>query len=413
MGSPGSRTRIRSGVLGLVFGTISGCSGPSSVEMSGEIDIESLPALVLEEELRIGSVEDPEYGFSTISSAAVDRDGEVYVFEAQDAQIRVYDSSGALVRRIGGPGQGPGEFTPGPLNPMNWGVWGDTVWALDRRARRITLFNREGGVLSTSRIADVLLGQESGYSHFLEPSAMDEMGNLVGGLPPEVCLPSHVGMQDSIPVPRVRFDGNGAVVDTLGWTIHRACQKLTTLTIGSAEVQLPFPLTTEPLTIELVDGHIEVVRTLADNADAGVFSVSRFRFDGSVRYSRSFRYLPVGYPETVLSPIVGRTARRSVGGLDSTSAHDAIRRALNVPEFQPPIQRVHLGDDGGVWLRREDDGQDALQWIVLDPDGHPRGQLRLPRAGFTLSWSHDNRLWAIERDELGIPWLVRYQLVEG
>jgi hypothetical protein len=373
-----------------------------------------LPTLILEEELRIGSVEDPDYGFSGISTAAVDRDGQAYVYEPQDAQIRVYGVDGTLVRRIGGPGQGPGEFTPGPMNPVSWGVSGDTVWAFERRGKRLTLFNREGRVLSTASLAEVLIGREpSGYAHFIEPSTMDGEGFLVGGLPPEVGLRSQLGLVDSIPVPRVRFDGSGAVVDTAGWTVHRAWSGMTSVSVGGTEIQVPFPLSAEPLIIELADGHIEVRRPLAENSDVGSFQVSRVGFDGEVRYSQTYQYRPVGYAETAVDFIVGRTARWSAGGMDSATAHQGIRNELNVPQFQPAIQRFSVAADGGLWLRREDDGRDTFQWIVLDPEGRPRGTLEIPRERFQVAWSERDLVWAIEQDELGVPWLVRYRLIEG
>jgi hypothetical protein len=57
-------------------------------------DVDALPAYVLEEELRIGDVDDPDLGFSQIGPVDVDRDGSVYVVERTDMQIRVFDEKG-------------------------------------------------------------------------------------------------------------------------------------------------------------------------------------------------------------------------------------------------------------------------------------------------------------------------------
>jgi hypothetical protein len=68
-----------------------------------------------------------------------------------DRQIRVYDEAGTLLRRIGGAGEGPGEFGGSP----SFGVVGDTVWAYDGRLERITLFDRRGNLLSTGRVVSL------------------------------------------------------------------------------------------------------------------------------------------------------------------------------------------------------------------------------------------------------------------
>lgn len=50
------------------------------------VDLESTPLLRATEELRIGSSSDPNIGFSRIGGVAIDRDGQVYIFELHDGE---------------------------------------------------------------------------------------------------------------------------------------------------------------------------------------------------------------------------------------------------------------------------------------------------------------------------------------
>ncbi|MXX79056.1 MAG: hypothetical protein F4Z33_08930, partial [Gemmatimonadales bacterium] len=59
-------------------------------------------------ELSIGEVEGPdEYLFGRIGSIAVDDDRNVYVFDQQAREVRMFGPEGGYVRTLGGPGQGP------------------------------------------------------------------------------------------------------------------------------------------------------------------------------------------------------------------------------------------------------------------------------------------------------------------
>ena len=59
-----------------------------------DVEVQALAAIEAVEDLRIGSVEDPDVGFSNIGGVAVAEDGRVYVIEAQDRQIRIYGANG-------------------------------------------------------------------------------------------------------------------------------------------------------------------------------------------------------------------------------------------------------------------------------------------------------------------------------
>jgi len=64
--------------------------------------------LPLREVLRMGDVDGEEHVFFRITGLALDREGSLYVLETDG--VRVFDSSGTLLRRFGRQGQGPGEF---------------------------------------------------------------------------------------------------------------------------------------------------------------------------------------------------------------------------------------------------------------------------------------------------------------
>ena len=118
-----------------------------------------------------------------------------------------------------------------------------------------------------------------------------------------------------------------------------------------------------------------------------------------------------------IGPGTGRRMQRRQQ--DSARANEALRREMPFPEFQLPVRGErefnpnHLGSDGSLWLRREDTGADTFRWIVLGVDGLPVGEVHLPREGFSIAWSGSETLWAIEPDEVGVPWLVRYRITGG
>lgn len=147
---------------------------------TGVDDADAVATLTIVEQLRIGSVSDPDVGFTRVDEVDVDSDGQIFVFETRPPEIRVYSASGELVRRIGRQGRGPGELQ-GPR--FSFGVRSDTVWVIDPFARRITLFDRTGRLLSTGTIQDARMEWGSGETVALVPFEMEPQGLFVSSTP--------------------------------------------------------------------------------------------------------------------------------------------------------------------------------------------------------------------------------------
>ena len=105
-------------------------------------------AAIPQEVVRIGSTDDPDYGFSRISAVDADADGNVYVVERYDRQARVYSPVGELLQCMGGQGPGPGEFEV----LERFSVKGDSVWAYDPAFRRWTMLDPEDQPIGEVRI---------------------------------------------------------------------------------------------------------------------------------------------------------------------------------------------------------------------------------------------------------------------
>jgi hypothetical protein len=67
-----------------------------------------------------------------------------------------------------------------------------------------------------------------------------------------------------------------------------------------------------------------------------------------------------------------------------------------------------VGRDGSIWLQRAVEA-DSASWLVLDPSGSPHAEVSLP-AGFDLLEADRDHVWGQERDELDVPYLVRYRV---
>jgi len=403
-------------------------------------NVDALPGLELEEEMRIGSVDDPELGFSQIGGVVLDRDGNAFVSERLERKIRVYDPTGALLRTIGRRGGGPGEFQ----TLSDFGVVGDTLWVYDSPQRRITLFDRTGRMLTTVPAAGLSLPTESaaGLTIRIRPNAMREDGLFSSTYTMSVravdgALPTGGG--DTLRVPRLVFDAAGAVVDTVGFHTFvtpnfGAPSTVDRIKIGDREYPRPQPFSAEPLRSRLDDGELIVDRALATSSDAGSFTVTRIGPEGDTLFVRSFRYRPRGYDDAVVDTMIAaRVASASRGGslamLSGTGVivspasgsgppenpdvlERGFRDALVLPGFQPPVAQHRRGEDGSYWLRREEDAAGTFRWLVLNEDGSPRGEVRVPRR-LTMYWTDGEQVWGAERDEFDVPWLVKYRIVEA
>jgi hypothetical protein len=398
---------------------------------AGQFDAEQFPVLRAAEQQRLGSTDDPDFGFSSVAGLDVDRDGNLYVGEGGDAQIRVYSPDGRLLRRIGREGEGPGEFRRAP----RFGVVNDTVWAFDYALRRITLFTREGALLSTGQVTPVRIPTPTCYGYVL-PESMRPDGRFTSRLGSIQCSrndpPSGVQPGDSMPVPRVLFDATGTPVDTLGWDASpdprmvappgASQDRFQMIQVGTRRLLVPDPPTDLPQWIYLPDGTLILDAPTATDPARGTFSVTRVRIAGDTVYRREFAYRPVAYTAQELDAIALAGTRgfgpageaeagSGAGPQADAAAARALRAAMNFPEFRPWIGNARLDADGRLWIPRDDTDATNVKWLILDAMGLPLGHLEISGRPSFL-WSRGDVLWVSVRDEFDVPWLVRYR-VEG
>jgi hypothetical protein len=117
-------------------------AAPDSTIFSFTID--SIPSLLL------GELDGPEAEqFGYVTGAMRLASGQIVVADRNNYELRVFDSAGTLVRRIGRRGEGPGDF--GELAALLEGPSGIHTW--DWRLHRVTAFAEDGSFLRDQKIA--------------------------------------------------------------------------------------------------------------------------------------------------------------------------------------------------------------------------------------------------------------------
>jgi hypothetical protein len=401
------------------------------------VDADRLPTLVARAEARIGNADDPKRGFSMIASVAADRDGNVYVYDYQSRNVRVFAGDGRLLRTIGRAGEGPGEFTQyvGRI-----GIIGDTLWSLDDARRRLNLFRRDGTVVSTSTIPGMNLvvplhSRSIGRSEFgfVRPDGriLTSFVNapLSGGNFEERVLANQglthrvVGPTDTVRAPRVLYTPGSLKVDTVGIDLipppDVELKPLTTSmlrgrrtigiyrTVDRVDYTVPEPPSGLYHRISLADGSVIVGRKAATTAAQTKFTYVRWDLAGKERHRIEFSYTPRRYTDDVLDSLAMQSVM--LKGERNADAFRAVRGAMAYPQFQGPVYLAWGADDGAVWLRRESDASALQRWIIVDRSGATRGVVALPWTA-TPRWASGNVVIVEQADEDGVPWLVRYSL---
>jgi hypothetical protein len=387
---------------------LSACGGAATASEDASVD--ELGELVLVEDLRIGSLDDPRLGFSQIRAIEVGDDGSMYVLEGQDREVRIYAPDGTLVRRFGGRGSGPGEFQ----NPFGLTLAGDTVAVAEVGGNgRLTLFDRDGNLGRTIQVPAVDVPTEVETVRLrIQPFRMRSDGRFEGTVV-TMSMASAAGADrpDSIMAPRILFDREGRPVDTLGWY---AMSMGRTARVGTTSVSVSPMLPDADLSSEAEGDSIVVHRPAATAAGHAVFTVTRVREGGDTIYHRALRYAPIAvtpaYRDSVIESRLD-TYRNRPQPPDIGAIRRILETELEWPAFHPPVRSVRRGKDGEVWLLREAMGE-GTRWTVLAADGTPRGHLTLPPT-MSAYQSDGTHVWGVERDAFEVPWLVRYRMEGG
>ena len=123
------------------------CAAPHASEKgtrsTADFDL-AVPGWTVTRDIAIDSAAQP---FLNVFHVVEDQAGRAYVLNIGDKTVRVYNSAGALLRVLGRPGEGPGEFVaPGDLAVTTDGI----LYVLDLGIFRVSAFGTDDGLFRSS-----------------------------------------------------------------------------------------------------------------------------------------------------------------------------------------------------------------------------------------------------------------------
>lgn len=374
---------------------------------SSSDSLDDLPLLPLVQEMRIGSLDDPDRGFSRIGPTAVVTAGDtIWMLEASVPELRVYTPEGRLARRIGRGGQGPGEFQSAPYQ---FGVQGDTVWTIEYgRPGRVTLFGRDGTLART--ISSGFTVQSGNQSAQVQPWERLPDGRFRGSVVSWGPFPREGEPDVYLRVPNVIFDAEGSPVDTTGFTElvmtpSPSSPRVEGVTITRREEPAAFPLGGV-----VGEDTIWVLRPVAAEGEPGVLTVLRIDARGDTTWTRELGYAPRPIPAGFADSVVASRIEPMRSRIQNVAAVEAaLREQTIVPAFHPPAASLAVTSDGSIWIRRAPAEADEWRWVVLSPDGVVRGEI-VTRPETSILWSDGEQVLLSELDEFDVPWLVRMRI---
>lgn len=379
-------------IAGVGARSVAAAEAQSTVQVSDSAGVRNI-SLGRVEELSAPELT-PELVFSTrelgielfrVGDAVLLANGGVALANTGDTEVLLFSEDGLLVRRVGGRGEGPGEF--GIITALLTADAG--FLAYDTRLGRLTWFSETGEVLESSR-----LSPQSALVD-LKPLAHDPAGNTLAILGVQRHYQPSGMKRDTTPL--LSYTDHETAPDTLGLLPAQewAYGSSPDLEVLSRQ--------------ESGFGRDIVAGGLGDRAligDTDALSLSIYAAGG--RLKRRIHGSGGGWTVTA-EEIEASRAERLTRRADPPDWYVDFVENLQYPETHPAFHSAVLGPDEMVWIglaARPD--EETRRWLVIGPDGQPRGWLDLPAQASVLAVDND-RYVLLQRDALDVEEVRLYR----
>lgn len=367
--------------------------------------------MVTELERRVGS--DDLSAFGLIADLSVSQDGRlVYVLDMMSAEVTVWDSSGTFVRRVGGPGEGPGEFRD-PIAVSSLDDGGFHVLDGERYIR----FAPDGSVVGLhSAPASV---SHRGFG--LSPTGMTAEGAIIAH--PLTAGSIVAGWYGDDPIqdyplllltpgePEWQIDTLVVVDDrNASLSVRRNDDA-----VGGVHMNQPF----SDSDIATLDPE---ARTLAVTRRRGVGAggLQLTKISASVAadtlWSRRIELAPVRLTPDSIQVFVEGVAEaigaESWPDVTPEAVRRLIRESLFTPEHYPATDHVAHMSNGEVWMRSPEaaDSDTLRVWYFVSGEEDPPTRVLLPEAYLPFDRRGD-RVWGVSYDEFDVNYVERRRLL--
>ena len=313
--------------------------------------------------LTIGDRAAPGHELNRVKDALRLADGRVVVANGRPMELRVFSSTGELVKTLGRAGSGPGEFRN--LTGIQL-LAGDSILVFDPALRRVSLFSAATGFLSSTQIATsrgtAATAGLTGIVGRLEDGTVIATGRAA----PENAAGYQAPLQ-----PIVRLNpalDSGAIVDQ----VHYTDMFIGRPPSGGLDVRVP---SFGPRTTYLVDRNWWYI------ARSDAYGIRRF--DRSGRMDLAIRF---AWPARSLTDIDVRATQDSVLRAQGRTDPSHIKADMDHYRSAPRFQTVVADAEHNLWVRQSGpSGSTRSEWIVFRSDGSIAAQAELPDGASVLA----------------------------
>lgn len=334
-------------------------------------------------------------------------DGSVFVAGQGHVAIHVLSRDGQYERAMGREGDGPGEFRTTP----QIGLLADTLWALDRRLRRVSQFGLSGDLVGGRQLRAV----QSNKGFLLNPTALLANGTAL--------LMESVGthwsaeyLSEGAEVRLLSID-DGNSDDILRLAVSTVWLRLSLSNETIAATVQPWSVHDLLAVSPRGDGFVVVSGRGTEN-ESGRYTLTWFDVDGGPTRSAFVSFDGVELAQTVIDSLREGLAEGLAEQmrLDLRSMRRALSETLYTPQFLPGVEAVTRSASGGAaivamdgttWVRHRDVA--GTRWLVFDRSGERIAEVEAPN-DLVIHHVGVEHVWGVREDALGIPLVYRYRL---
>ena len=331
------------------------------------------------------------------------------VFLQGPTELLVFDEAGVFRGELGGEGGGPGEFR----FISQLGMHGDTLWASDAFAGRVTRFLPDHSLVET--ITPTLPGVGQHYP-VLAPD-----GSVVAHT--ESADPSDPSRQHLV---WWRWQPDQPGLDTL---LARSAPSRDLMIQGSGglagSLSQPFAESV-PASFSGAATHLLMASASPDGGE-GTLVVERLHFDGARDTAVAMRYRPRRITGATVDSVVAAMVpglfppRTNVTLGMRRDAETQLRRALHVPDDEPPVWDLIQGSDGVIWIQRgnpvvgdANPAESSIPWVIAKEGVGAVARTTL-RSFQTPMDASEEFVWLFEAVDLslGLARIAKYRIEIG